>query len=193
MLPRAPRAGGLVTCCLYLASLSLSPLSLSPLFLSPLFLSPLSFTPLSPSPPSLSPLSLSLSRSLALSLSLFLPLSLSLSRSHALSPRRTGGPNRRAPHEAAFSQKALCGGIPGDGFGIWARFCSHFEGKSRQKMTNLQELTFEIPPRRALRGHTESVLVVDATSMFDGARPRAGSRVRRGRQWVPSAQSSNRS
>ena len=39
-------------------------------------------------------------------------------------------------------QKALCGGIPGDGFGIWGRFWSHFEGKSRQKMTNLSGIDF---------------------------------------------------
>ena len=39
-------------------------------------------------------------------------------------------------------QKALCGGIPGDGFGVWGRFWSHFEGNSRQKMTNLPGIDF---------------------------------------------------
>ena len=37
-------------------------------------------------------------------------------------------------------QKALR--IPGDGFGIWGRFWSHFEGNSRQKMTNLSGIDF---------------------------------------------------
>ena len=53
----------------------------------------------------------------------------------------------------APSQKALCGGIPGDGFGIWGRFWSHFVGNCFQKLTNLSRIDFEIPPRRALRGH----------------------------------------
>ena len=38
--------------------------------------------------------------------------------------------------------KALCGGIPGDGFGVWGRFWSHFEGNSRQKMTNLSRIDY---------------------------------------------------
>ena len=43
---------------------------------------------------------------------------------------------------AGEPQKALRGGIPGDGFGIWGRFWSHFEGKSRQKMTDLSGIDF---------------------------------------------------
>ena len=49
-------------------------------------------------------------------------------------------------------QKALRGGIPGDGFGIWGRFWSHFVGNCCQKLTNLSRIDFEILPRRALRG-----------------------------------------
>jgi len=41
-------------------------------------------------------------------------------------------------------QKALCGGIPGDGFGIWGRFWSHFVGNCCQKLTNLSRIDFEI-------------------------------------------------
>ena len=35
--------------------------------------------------------------------------------------------------EVPLPQKVLRGGIPGDGFGIWGRFWSHFAGNSRQK------------------------------------------------------------
>ena len=49
-------------------------------------------------------------------------------------------------------QKALRGGIPGDGFGIWGRFWSHLAGKVTKSWQTCQELTLEIPPRRALRG-----------------------------------------
>ena len=56
-----------------------------------------------------------------------------------------------APH-GGVPQKALYGGIPGGGFGIWGRFCSHFVGSCCQKLTNLSRIDFEIPSRRALRG-----------------------------------------
>ena len=61
-------------------------------------------------------------------------------------------PCRRALYAREWPQKALCGGIPGDGFGIWGRFWSHFVGNCCPKLTNLSRIDFEIPPRRTLSG-----------------------------------------
>ena len=42
----------------------------------------------------------------------------------------------------ANPQKALRGGIPGNGFGIWGRLWSQFEGNSRQKMKKLSRIDY---------------------------------------------------
>ena len=48
----------------------------------------------------------------------------------------------RSEADEPSPQKALRGVIPGDGFGIWGRVWSHFEGNSRPKITNLSIIDF---------------------------------------------------
>ena len=61
---------------------------------------------------------------------------------HAISGPPSQAGETLARFSACTPQKALRGGIPGDGFGIWGRFWRHFEGKNRQKMTNLSIIDF---------------------------------------------------
>ena len=66
-----------------------------------------------------------------------------------------------------YPQKALCGGIPDPYLEPLTRSLSHFGGHLLPKVDRLSsKLTFEIHPRRALRG-------------YEPVRPRTGSSGRR--------------